>query len=276
MPELPEVETVVRDLREKITGRTIVGLSVYCPAVARTPSDEFCRFLTGARIEAVARRGKYIIVSLDGERSLLVHLGMTGRLLALPTETSMEKHTHVVFNLDNGQDLRYQDTRRFGFLAPMETGEVSRYMRQKRMGKEPLSIEKDELAQLLATSRARLKGLLLDQRIMAGIGNIYADEILHNAGIHPTRAANSLTGEEIARLSESIGSVLREAIAKKGSSVSDYVDVSGNRGSYQDSHRVYRRTGRPCYTCGAPIERSVVAGRSSHYCGVCQPRKNGA
>ncbi len=271
MPELPEVETVVRDLRSKIAGRTITSLDVRHASVALVPNEEFRRLLTGARIEAVSRRGKYIIMKFDRGRSLIVHLGMTGKLLALPREAVVEKHTHVIFNLDDGRDLRYQDARRFGFLAPMETSEVAYFLRRKKLGKEPLSMGERELRDILATSRARIKGLLLNQRLIAGIGNIYADEILHRAGIHPTREANSLRDNEIAQLGAAMQSVLREAIEKKGSSVSDYVDVSGNRGSYQDSHRVYRRSGQPCYTCGAPIERLVVAGRSSHYCSCCQP-----
>ena len=273
MPELPEVETIVRYLRERITGRVITGATVLFPGMVENPGAEFCGHVIHNRIDGVARRGKMIIITLSGGHSLLIHLGMTGRLLILPASADLEKHTHVLFDLGPDEQLRYVDVRRFGMVLSMETGLVEPFLQSKKLGSEPMTIEAKEFRSLLSTRRAAIKGLLLNQSLVAGIGNIYADEILHRAGIHPLRAAADLSLSEGKALHRAMVEVLNEAIEKKGSTISDYVDAEGKSGSFQNHHRVYRRTGLPCYTCGSHISREVVAGRSTHYCTVCQPLK---
>jgi formamidopyrimidine-DNA glycosylase len=241
--------------------------------MVENPGTEFCGYVIQNRIESVARRGKMIIINLSGGHSLLIHLGMTGRLLILPASADVEKHTHVLFELGPDEQLRYVDVRRFGMVRSMETGLVEPFLQSKKLGPEPMTIEATEFRDLLSTRRAAIKGLLLSQSLVAGIGNIYADEILHRAGIHPLREASDLSSSEGKALHRAMVEVLNEAIEKKGSTVSDYVDARGKSGSFQNHHQVYRRTGLPCFTCGSQIRRKVVAGRSTHYCTVCQPLK---
>lgn len=276
MPELPEVETIVRELRKRIMGRVITGATVLFPGMVDNPGDEFCGHVINRRIEDAGRRGKMIIIGLSGGHSLLVHLGMTGRLLILPADAVVEKHTHVLFNLGPDEQLRYMDVRRFGMVRTMESKRVEPFLNSKKLGPEPMAIGEKEFRGLLATRRAAIKGLLLNQSLVAGIGNIYADEILHRAGIHPLREASDLSPSEGKALHRAMVQVLKEAIEKKGSTINDYVDAGGKAGSFQDHHRVYRRTGLPCFTCGSHISREVVAGRSTHYCTVCQPPKKGS
>jgi formamidopyrimidine-DNA glycosylase len=252
MPELPEVETIVRELEPRLRGRHFVTAEVLQPRVTRHSREDLATALPGRRIEGVRRHGKFIIVELD-ENCLTIHLGMTGQLRF---EANPGPHTRVIFTLEDGV-LLYDDIRMFGAL---EMGCV----RVDRLG--PDALESVDLSKL--RRKAPIKAVLLNQSIFSGVGNIYADEALFRAGVRPT--ARNIGPAKARRLLAAVDEVLREAIEHRGSSVSDYVDTEGRRGSFQDRHRVYGRDGRPCVLCGAAIKKIVVAGRGTHYCPKCQ------
>ena len=264
MPELPEVETVVRSLAP-LVGRRILSAEFRCARILRgADPDRLAAGLQGRRIAGVERYGKFILVPLVGGGYLVVHLGMTGRLLlgARPG-----KHTHAIFTLDRGV-LLYDDSRQFGSVQFSD--EIPE--RVKKLGPDPLEVALPDFAAALARRKTRIKALLLDQRFLRGVGNIYADEALFRAGIHPLAISARLRGERARRLRLEIVAVLTEAIAAGGSSISDYVDAEGRAGFFQTSHRVYQRTGQPCPACGTAIRRILVAQRSSHFCPACQKR----
>jgi formamidopyrimidine-DNA glycosylase len=263
VPELPEVETVARSIA-KIVGRRILSAEFRCARILRGDADQMTEALAGRRIRGIHRRGKFIVIELDGGYNLTVHLGMTGKLLL---GAKAGRHTHAIFNLDRGV-LHYEDPRQFGKL------EVSKGLpaRVEKLGPEPLEVSLAEFAARLKRRKARIKSVLLDQSFVRGVGNIYADETLFRAGIHPLAIAARLRGERVKRLHSAMVEVLTQAIAKGGSSISDYVDAEGRRGFFQFEHRVYQRTGEPCLTCGAPIRRTLVAQRGTHYCAKCQRR----
>jgi len=278
MPELPEVETVARGLRTSLPGRRIMEVRFGKTDFMDDPAA-IERELPGRTIETVERRGKYLIVWLvpangsDVRAGLMVHLGMTGRLLTQAAAQPLEKHTHAIFHLDDGRELRYVDIRRFGQMAVVS--EAALAARLSRLGAEPLEVSEEDFVARMHSRRARVKALLLDQRVLRGIGNIYADESLWRARIHPARLGSRLTREDIARLYRAIRWVLQRAIELRGSSISDYLDAEGRRGEFQRLHRAYDRKGKSCFRCGAKIRRTIVAGRSSYYCPRCQraPRK---
>ena len=263
MPELPEVETVARSIA-RIVGRRIVSAEFTCLRILRGNPDEMSAALAGRRIRGIERRGKFIVIQLDAGWSFIVHLGMTGKLLLGGTPG---KHTHAVINLDRGV-LRYEDQRQFGKL------EVGRGLpaRLEKLGPEPLEISLAEFAARLKRRKARIKAVLLDQHFLRGLGNIYADETLFRAGVHPLAIGARLRPDRVKRLHAAIVEVLTQAIAKGGSSISDYVDAEGRSGFFQFEHRVYQRTGEPCVTCGTPVRRIWVAQRGTHYCPKCQRR----
>jgi len=264
VPELPEVETVVRSIALLI-GRRIVSAEFRGLRVLRGGDpDRLAANLAGRRIAAIRRYGKFIVISMEGGGYLLIHLGMTGRLLL---GGDAGKHTHAIFNLDEGV-LLYDDSRQFGSIEWSDDFPK----RVARLGPEPLEASFADFARALKARHTRIKALLLDQRFLRGIGNIYADEALFRAGIHPLATASRIGGVRPRRLFDAIHAVLTEAIAAGGSSISDYVDAQGRRGFFQFGHRVYQRTGEPCLTCGTPIRRLLVAQRSSHYCPRCQRR----
>ncbi len=264
MPELPEVETVVRSIAP-LAGRTILAAEFKGLRVLRGEDpDALAANLAGRRIAGVKRHGKFILISLHGGGYLVIHLGMTGKLLL---GGPAGKHTHAVLTLDRGS-LLYDDSRQFGCLQFSQ--EIPE--RVRRLGPEPLEIAFEDFAAALKVRKARVKALLLNQRFLRGLGNIYADEALFRAGIHPLALASRLRRDRARRLYEAIGSVLNEAIAAGGSSISDYVDAGGRKGFFQFSHRVYQRTGEPCVNCGRPIRRVLVSQRSSHFCPGCQKR----
>ncbi len=272
MPELPEVETIRRQLRRELVGARIAGCEVLLPRLVTFPTPlGYRRGIKGRRVMEVERRGKYLLLELDGHRELVVHLGMTGALLFSSPRHERPRHTHLVFHLEDGRDLLYVDPRTFGETALLRRGDYRPLRGLHNMGPEPLSdgFSCASLSSALA-GRCRVKSALMDQSRIAGIGNIYADEALHRAGLSPLRRADDLTPEETARLHEALREVLIEAIRRGGSSVSDYVDLRGERGSFQDAHRVYRRAGEPCPRCGALIRREVIAGRGSYFCPACQ------
>ena len=264
VPELPEVETVVRSIAP-LVGRRIVSAEFRGLRVLRgADPHHLAERVQGRRIAAIQRYGKFIVVSLKGGGYLAIHLGMTGRLL-LGGEPA--RHTHVVLTFDRGV-LFFDDSRQFGCFEFSEKFPL----RVARLGPEPLEVAFEDFAAALKRRKARIKALLLNQAFLRGLGNIYADEALFRAGIHPLAMAHRLRDPRPRRLYNAIVAVLREAIEAGGSSISDYVDAEGRRGFFQFSHRVYQRTGEPCLTCGTPIRRLLVAQRSSHFCPKCQRR----
>lgn len=276
MPELPEVETTRRDLDARIRGRTIIDVCFDSTGV--TPARglgpvEMADALRGRRFEELARRGKYLIARLDSGDALVIHRRMTGNLVLRRRSDPPEPFVRAVLRLDDGHELRWTDQRRFGTWMLSETPEQA----IPNIGPEPLGDgwRAEHLATALSGRAAPIKAVLLDQRRVAGLGNIYADESLHVAGIHPERPAGTLTASEVERLHQAVRSVLSLAIELQGSSAQHYVGGLGQRGSMQDEWRAYQRTGEPCRTCGTPIERIRVGGRGTHYCPRCQPAWTG-
>jgi formamidopyrimidine-DNA glycosylase len=276
MPELPEVETIRRDLLPLLRGRafTHVWVSPEAPRLVQAPTPaDFARLLPGHRIEDISRRGKFLVFHLSGGLYLVVHLRMTGALLHRPSGAPPDRYVRAVLSLDDGSELRFSDLRKFGALWLVS--DVSPVL--GRLGPEPLEgLTPSLLRGVAARRRAPIKSLLLDQRALAGLGNIYADEALFAAGLHPQRPASSLSDAEVERLHGAIARVLRAALEDRGASFSDYVDASGREGLHQFRVQVFRRTGQPCHVCGREIARVRVAGRSSHFCPVCQPLEPGA
>jgi len=281
MPELPEVETVVRGLRTVLPGHTIVSVRLGKTDFIEDPLA-LAELLPRRRIEKIERLGKFIRLELSAtpaaknperEINLIVHLGMTGRLGVRRADEPIAPHTHAFFELEDGRELRYTDIRRFGQLLVVAGDRLGAF--SDRLGKEPLEISAAEFTKRLAGRRARIKALLLDQRIFRGIGNIYADESLWQARIHPARLAARLGSADLGRLRQAIRRVLQHAIAARGSSISNFVDAEGQPGEYQQRHRAYGREGKPCFRCGSKIRRAVIAGRSSYFCPRCQasPRR---
>ena len=279
MPELPEVETVRRGLAAHVAGRTIERVEVGRErTVRRTSAHEVIDGLTGATILAADRRGKYLLLPLDTGDTVMVHLRMSGQLLLAPAGAPRLPHTHVVMALsgDPAEELWFVDPRTFGEVVVFDPDHVDVELPElARLGVDPLrdGLDAGALRVLLAGRRSRLKPLLLDQHVIAGIGNIYADEILHRARLHPDRAAGSLRRKEVVVLHGVMHGVLEAAVGAGGSSLGDnqYVDLMGSGGSYQDDHRVYGRAGLPCVTCGRGIIRRMVsAGRSTYWCPWCQ------
>jgi formamidopyrimidine-DNA glycosylase len=292
MPELPEVETIARGLAKRVTGDVIESVWLGSkPEPLKSKASEIVAALESKRIADVRRVGKHIVFDLDdtgvarapspaksakakkkavggGARSTpakaqwIVHLGMTGRMLVCQPDQAIEKHTHAIATLASGRELRFVDPRRFGRLSVAHQFEAS--------GAEPLEVELEHFVTLFRGRKTPIKSALLNQNLLSGVGNIYADESLFRAGIRPRRHAASLTRKNLRRLYLAVQEVLKEAIALGGSSVSDYVDADGEEGFFQLQHRVYGREGEPCLICKTPIKRIVIAGRSSHYCLKCQ------
>jgi len=277
MPELPEVETVVRGLRLSLPGRTVVEVR-FGKTDFVEDSAAIAERLPGMRISEVTRLGKFICIALQGGAAptapqsqiyFIIHLGMTGQLTFIRSGESVAPHTHVFFVLDDGRELRYTDIRRLGRMLLVQESAMAEF--KGRLGKEPLEISAEEFCRTFGSRRARVKALLLDQSVLRGIGNIYADESLFRARLHPARIAENLTKKQLLSLHGAVRQVLADAIRFRGSSISDYVDSEGNRGEFQFKHRVYQRDGKPCFRCKAIIRRVIVAGRSSHFCPSCQP-----
>jgi formamidopyrimidine-DNA glycosylase len=263
MPELPEVETIARGVDERLRGDRIeTTWFSEKPEPFKSSPQMMADKLPGRRIERVHRVGKHIVFDLS-DAQWIVHLGMTGRLLVADPETPVPRHTQGILHLASGRELRFVDPRRFGRME-LHPGSFS------GTGKEPLDISRDEFAALFRHRRTSIKAALLNQKLLHGVGNIYADESLFRAGIRPRRMTRYLKRAELDRLLASLQSVLREAISLGGSSVSDYVDAAGVEGFFQLEHRVYIRTGQPCLVCGTPIRRILVTGRGTHYCPHCQ------
>ncbi len=275
MPELPEVETIARDLRAAgLPGRVLACARVTWPrAVAEPGAEEFCRRIAGRRIEEVGRRGKFLVITLEGGGHLLLHLRMSGRLDWCDPCTPRSPHEHVVLAFRDGGELRFHDTRKFGRLYL--TADAGRIL--GKLGPEPLGedFRAGAFHRALQRRRRRIKPLLLDQGFLAGLGNIYTDEALWEAEVHPARRSDTLTAKEAYRLHGAIRRVLRRGIRNLGTSLgtgkANYFSVGGRRGRNGDALRVFRRTGAPCPRCGTPILRVVLGGRGTHFCPHCQP-----
>lgn len=300
MPELPEVETIVADLRPHLVGRTIVGAELRFPTIVRHPEPEvFVDSVAGMRINAVRRRGKFILMDLDNDLLLVVHLGMTGQLRLVDADAPVEKHTHAIFTLDGdssapsggarylprqrandllsfpsrpSQQLRYRDPRRFGRLLLGTQESLLASKKMPRLGPEPIdpAFAPDELYRSLRKRHTSLKAVLLDQGAIAGVGNIYADESMHRARLRPDRMAAGLSRKSAQRLHESLRDSLLMAIRNRGSSVDTYRDAWGELGGQQEKLLVYGRAGEPCFTCGRPLKMIRLAGRSTVFCTKCQ------
>jgi formamidopyrimidine-DNA glycosylase len=272
VPELPEVETTRRDLEARLIGRTVTAVCFDFEGVIPTRvlgPIEFADALVGRRFERLDRRGKYLIAHLAGGGVLVLHRRMTGNLVARQPSDPPDAFTRAVIHLDDGSELRWTDQRRFGTWNLADTPEEA----MPGLGPEPLddAWTAANLAEALAGRSAPIKAILLDQRRVAGLGNIYADEALHMAGIHPERPAGTLTEADITRLHGAIREVLSRAIELQGSSAQHHVGGYGQRGTMQEEWRVFRRTGEPCPTCGTPIVKIRAAGRGTHFCPTCQP-----
>jgi formamidopyrimidine-DNA glycosylase len=287
MPELPEVETIARGLHQRVAGDTIVEVWLSGkPQTFKSKPGEIASTIEGAMIEGIRRMGKHIVFDLrrngalprrnaakkstktekaESQRSQwIVHLGMTGRMVVSDPGAEVVKHTHAIARLASGRELRFIDPRRFGRLSVARNGDF------EAGGVEPLEVDRERFISLFRGRKTPIKSALLNQKLLRGVGNIYADESLFRTGIRPRRRAATLTREQLGRLHENVREVLREAVDLGGSSISDYVDAEGEEGFFQLQHRVYGREGEPCLVCKIPIKRVVLGGRSSHYCPHCQ------
>jgi formamidopyrimidine-DNA glycosylase len=281
MPELPEVETVARGLRQSVLGRRILSVTLRKTDFIDDPAALETQ-LPGRRIEGVERYGKFMLLRLSAaldakaasrnggatSATLLVHLGMTGQIASCPPEQACLKHTHAMFLLDDGKELRYTDARRFGRMAYLTEAALTEEL--TGLGADPLEVSAAEFSGLIRSRKSRIKALLLDQGVLRGVGNIYADESLWRAKIHPARMGANLSRQQTRLLRRMLQEILRKAIVMRGSSISDFLDANGAPGEYQRHHRVYGREGDACYRCGATIRRAIVAGRSSYFCPKCQ------
>ncbi len=275
MPELPEVESVRQTLMPRILGRRVAKVSAAPGKLVRPDLASFRRGLVGRRVLASDRRGKLLILELEGGAYWTVHLGMTGQVIMAASRPRAD-HVHVTVEFDDqGERFFYRDVRRFGHLdfcpdrAALLAGPLA------NMGPDALGMAGGVFLERLAGRGAPLKGLLLDQRVLAGVGNIYADEALHRARLSPLCRASQVSGDDLLRLNQALQETLAESLAQGGSSVRNFVDAEGRPGTFQHAHRVYRRTGQACPTCGQPVEKIVLAGRSTHFCPNCQPRPQG-
>ena len=269
MPELPEVETTVRALRRPLIGQVITAMRNSWPRHIATPTlPEMQMRIINQRIEAITRRAKYLVFHLSEGETLIIHLKMTGHLFVTSAETPIDKHTHTVFELASRQELRFRDMRKFGRVYLVHDPQEL----FSKLGPEPLeaSFTVTQFRERLNGRSRTLKPLLLDQTFIAGVGNIYADEALFEAGLHPERKADSLTTNETKALHTAIQKVLQLGIDREGASISDYIKPDGSKGDMQNAVAVFRRTEMPCYQCGNPIRRIVLGGRSTHFCPNCQ------
>ena len=277
MPELPEVESVVQGLKQMILGEKIETVEVRWPRIIESPAvEDFKSRLAGQVIEEIKRRGKFILFYLTDD-VLISHLRMEGKYQVVDPKNEVEdpfdtKHTHVIFHLASGDELRYLDVRKFGRMSLVTKGLEFQHKSLAKLGPEPVAEEfkLNEMQEFLTRRTKAIKGVLLDQHIVVGIGNIYADEILYEAKIHPNRPANSLTAAEEAVLYEAIISILAKAVRKGGTTIRSYENAFGENGNYQDYLKVYGKTGTACPRCGTAIEKIKVAGRGTHFCPTCQ------
>lgn len=273
MPELPEVETVRRSLLTRLPGRRVTEIQVR-DARLRVPVDEakLRELIAGRRVTDLSRRAKYLIIHFDNQGRLIIHLGMSGQLLVVPAGLPLDKHDHVIFSLDDESELRFRDPRRFGLVVALDESELKDYVPLAQLGPEPLAADckADYLFKRSRGLKQPVKNFLMDQRVIVGVGNIYASESLFLAGIHPLKPAGRISLARWQRLAETVKRVLRDAIRQGGTTLSDFRDSDGNAGYFQVALRVYGRKGEPCLTCRSLIRSQMVAGRSTFYCPKCQ------
>ncbi|MCX6830214.1 MAG: bifunctional DNA-formamidopyrimidine glycosylase/DNA-(apurinic or apyrimidinic site) lyase [candidate division Zixibacteria bacterium] len=271
MPELPEVETVVRGLRRTVLNQIIDSLYINSPRIARAYFEGDIDKLRGKKFIAIRRRGKNILMDLSDGHTLWVHLKMTGHFYYLPKKAPIDKHDHLIFYFrDSHYSLHFNDYRRFGRVRLLKTGELSSRQGLNDLGPEPLEIKPDAFIALFRSAKRMIKPALLDQTFLAGLGNIYADEALYLARIHPKRSTDSLPKKKLEELYRAIQQVLRKAINKMGTSVDTFAGVDGKPGGFQHYLKAYGREGEPCFRCGAAIRRQKIGSRSAHYCPRCQ------
>jgi formamidopyrimidine-DNA glycosylase len=271
MPELPEVETIARTLEPAIRGRIVSAVDLLYRPLLRTGGRKGLDGLKGRRVLGVMRRGKMLLIALESGRTLVFHLKMTGQFSLADPAGKLDKHTRLVVRFEDGaNELVFRDVRKFGFLLCLEGDPMAACAELACLGPEPLEVGLEEFAALLARRKGRIKSLLLDQTMIAGIGNIYADEMLFDAHIHPETQASSLGKKAVGRLYASMKKILTQAIAEKGSTVQDYRDAEGMAGNFQFFHKVYDRKGEPCVVCATPVRMTRIGGRSSHFCPRCQ------
>jgi formamidopyrimidine-DNA glycosylase (fpg) len=273
MPELPEVETVRRSLLTKLPGRSVTEIQVR-DARLRVPvaEEKLNELIAGRRITDLSRRAKYLIIHFDGGSYLIIHLGMSGQLLLVSPGLPFDKHDHIIFSLDDRLELRFRDPRRFGMVVALSESELNDYAPLKQLGPEPLAAncKADYLFERSRGLTKPVKNFLMDQRVIVGVGNIYASESLFLAGIHPLKPAGRISRARWQKLMEAIKRVLRDAIRQGGTTLNSFRDSQGNAGYFQIALRVYGRKGEPCLTCQTMIRAQVVAGRSTFFCPKCQ------
>ncbi len=272
MPELPEVETVCRSLRPHLLGRTVTRVRVREPRLRVRVNERALQGLVGKRIEAITRTAKYVLLHFSENAVWVFHLGMSGKLICVEKSTARRKHDHIVADLDDGGELRYHDPRRFGLSLVTRRDEFCRLPQLRRLGIDPFDpgLTGEYLFGFTRASERRIRDLLLDQQIIAGLGNIYANEILALSGIRPAKRANRLTRKQVEAIARTIPDLLRDAIRWCGTSFSDYRDADDRRGEFQNHLRVYDRDGEECRVCSNVIKRVAIGNRSAFYCPTCQ------
>ncbi len=271
MPELPEVETIVQELSRDLMGQKIISEKLLCSRICKYNQPIDLKTIRGRRVKDVRRRGKMILIELDGNQTVLFHLGMTGQLFFSSPHKLADRHTHLKLNFaENPHELRFRDVRKFGCLAIIRTEETFSAKMLRNLGPEPLEIQFPVFAALFKRRRSRLKSLLLDQSFIAGIGNIYADEILFRARLHPMLPASLLKRTDLRRLWRAMREILQQAIIYKGSSIRNYVNTEAREGEFQSFHQVYGKESHSCLVCRAKIKRIKISGRSSYFCPKCQ------
>jgi len=272
MPELPEVQTIVDGLNKIILGKKIKSISTDSSRVFS--QKDFKKGVEGSKITIIRRRGKFIIIELSNTRAILIHLGMTGNLFYLKKESFPEKHDHMVMKFSDHTQLRYNDQRKFGKIKMIDLAKLENVSEIGQLGSEPLKISLKDFVNIFQRRKGRIKTALLNQKILAGLGNIYSDEALFDAKIHPLTKIDNLNQTKLKALYSSIKKILKKAIQSGGTSVDDYLNVDGQEGFFQFKLKVYGREGEPCPRCGAKIKRIKISQRSSHYCPRCQRFNN--
>ncbi len=271
MPELPEVETVANGLSNQLLNKTIHNVDVHLKRMVHGFVAPFKKALINHAITNITRHGKYLFLNLENEKTVVVHLRMTGQLFFAPIDREKDKHTHLEFYFDDlNEKLIYRDIRTFGRFTLIKSSDFDSYIADKKLGGDALTISKKEFAGSLRKKKISLKGALLDQSVIAGVGNIYADEILHKEKLSPVTSPISLSDEQITSLLKSVKSILKKAVLRKGTTFSDYVNSYGEKGKFQLSLKVYNRQGLPCKNCKTPIVKTKVAGRGTYICPSCQ------
>ncbi len=272
MPELPEVETICRGLRSLLRGLQVLEVSVLEPRL-RSPVDaDFSSSLEGRTIVDVRRKGKYVLIFLEGDRVWISHLGMTGKLIYVAAERPREKHDHIIVRLEGGHELRYHDPRRFGLSLVVQNGELAALPQMRNLGLDPFDpkFQGKYLHAIARSSRRRVRDLLLDQGVVAGLGNIYTNEILFRAGVRPAKRAWRVGRSAVERIAAVTPEVLSEAIRWRGTSLSDYRDGEDREGEFQNHLQVYGRDGESCMACLSTIKKVLLGNRSAYYCPSCQ------